>query len=60
MSILINIVPFAALTLLWLGFVAAMIFNREILDALWQSFRGLPLLVQLAVALFTLPIVLGL
>ena len=59
-NFLINILAFAVLTLLWLGFGAALLFNREILNKVWKSFRSIPLLVQLLIALFTLPVVLGL
>jgi hypothetical protein len=57
---IINIFAFAVLTLLWLAFAAALLFNRDLLDITWQSFRGWPLLVQLAVGLLILPVVLGL
>ena len=57
---IINDVAFAVLALLWLGFVAALLFNREILNIVWQSFRSWPLIVQLVVGLFTLPVVAGL
>lgn len=56
----INYAAFAILTLLWLGFIAALIFNRDILDNVWQSFLGWPLILKLVVGLFTLPVVLGL
>ncbi len=60
MNAIINIAAFTILTLLWLGFGAALIFNRELLGQVWQSFRSWPVLVQLVVALLTLPVVLGL
>jgi hypothetical protein len=47
-------------TLLWLAFGAALVTNPGILDSVWQSFRGLPLLVQLVVGLLLLPWVVGL
>lgn len=57
---MINYAAFAILTLLWLGFGAALLFNREILGLAWQIFREMPLIGQLAVGLLTLPVVLGL
>ena len=42
MNMIINIGAFGILTVLWLGFAAALIFNQTILDTVWQSFRGLP------------------
>lgn len=38
----------------------ALIFAPEILDGVWQSFRGLPLLVQVVIGLLVFPVVLGL
>jgi hypothetical protein len=60
MNLMISFTSFAILALLWLGFGAALLFNRQILGKAWQSFRRLPLLIQLALALFFLPVVLGL
>lgn len=60
MPMLINVAAFAILTLLWLGFAAALIFNQAILDSVWQSFLGLPWIVQGLVWLFLLPVTLGL
>ncbi len=60
MNLIINITAFAILTLLWLAFLAALLFKRDVLDNGWQSFRRLPLLVQLAIALLALPVVVGL
>jgi hypothetical protein len=61
MSIMIiSIGSFAILTILWLGFGAALIFNQSILDTVWQIFRGFPLLVQFALGLLLLPLALGL
>ena len=56
----INIVAFAALTLVWLGFATALVFNPAILDRIWRTFRGLPLLVQGLVWLLVLPVAAGL
>ncbi len=60
MNLIINITAFAILALLWLVFLAALLFKRDILDNSWRSFRRLPLLVQLAIALLALPVVVGL
>ena len=57
---IINIVAFAVLTLLWLGFGAALLFNRELLDTIWQSFRSGPPLIQLVAGLLVLPVFAGL
>jgi len=56
---LISIAAFAILTLAWLAFGAALIFNPAILDIVWQSFRGWPLVVQLVVGLLVFPVALG-
>lgn len=60
MNMIINVGAFAVLTLLWLGFAAALIFNQAILDTVWQSFRGLPWMVQGLVWLLVLPVTAGL
>lgn len=57
---IINIFAFTVLTLLWLGFGAALLFNQDILDTTWQTFRSWPLIVQLGGGLLFLPVVLGL
>jgi hypothetical protein len=57
---IVNIISFAVLTLLWLAFGAALVFNPGILDTVWHTFRGLPLLIQVVVGLLLLPLVLGL
>jgi cytochrome bd-type quinol oxidase subunit 2 len=57
---LINIIAFIVLTLLWLGFGAALVVNRELLDQAWRMFRSWNLFVQLFVALLVLPVILGL
>lgn len=56
----INIFAFAVLTLLWLAFFAALLFNRELLDTMWQSFRSWPLVIQIVVGLVVLPVTLAL
>lgn len=60
MNMLISVSAFAILGILWLGFGAALIFNQSLLDTIWQSFRGMPLALQLIVGFFILPVVLGL
>ena len=59
-DLIISIFAFAVLTLLWLGFGAALLLNRELLDKVWRQFRGWNILLQLFVALPVLPVVLGL
>ena len=56
----INYGSFAILSILWLGFGGALLFNQPLLDTLWQTFRGLPLASQLVLGLLLLPLVLGL
>ncbi len=60
MNQIINIAAFVILTLLWLGFGAALLFNRGILDRAWASFRTLPVLIQIVLGLLVLPVALGL
>jgi hypothetical protein len=59
-NLIINISAFAILTLLWLGFAAAIVFNPASLDSVWYALRGLPLIVQGVVWLLVLPVALGL
>jgi hypothetical protein len=56
----IGIVAFTVLTLLWLGFGAALLFKRDLLDQAWRLFRSWNILVQVLVALLVLPVILGL
>ena len=60
MNMIINIGAFAILSLLWLGFAAALLFNPAILDTMWQALRGLPIVVQVLVWLLALPVTAGL
>ena len=60
MSTLISFGSFVILSLLWLGFGTALIFNQSILDTIWQTLRGLPIVVQVLVWLLVLPVTLGL
>ena len=57
---IIHIVAFAVLTVLWLAFATALLFNRGLLDTAWQTFLGWPLLLQIVVGLLVLPVVAGL
>jgi len=59
-NMILSIGSFAILTILWLGFGAALLFNQALLDTVWQQFRGLPLVAQILVGLLLLPLVLGL
>jgi hypothetical protein len=59
-DLLISIIAFTVLTLLWVGFGAALLLNRELLDKAWRLFRSWNILIQLFVALLVLPVVLGL
>jgi hypothetical protein len=57
---IINLAAFAILTLLWLAFAAALVLDRDMLTATWETLRGWPLVVQLAVWLLALPVTAGL
>ena len=59
-DVLINILAFTILTLLWLGFGAALLSDRELLPKAWRLFRRCNILLQLFVTLLVLPVVLGL
>jgi hypothetical protein len=59
-DLLINILAFIVLTLLWLGFGAALLFDRELLAKAWRLFRRWQILIQIFVALLVLPVMLGL
>jgi hypothetical protein len=56
----INYGSFSVLAILWLGFGGALLFNQALLDTVWQTFRGLPLAIQVILGLLLLPLVLGL
>jgi hypothetical protein len=60
MNMIINIGAFVILSVLWLGFAAALIFNQALLDSIWTAFRGLPWAVQAIVWLLVLPVTAGL
>jgi hypothetical protein len=59
-DLLINILAFTVLTLLWLGFGAALLLDRKLLPKAWSQFRSWNILIQSFVALVVLPVVLGL
>ncbi len=60
MDTIVSIAAFGILTGLWLAFGSALLLNRALLDKTWQSFRNLPLVLQLVIVLLTLPVVVGL
>ena len=60
MNMIINVGAFAILSILWLGFGAALIFNQAILHTAWQSLRAMPLPVQAIAWLLVLPVTAGL
>jgi hypothetical protein len=57
---IINLSAFAILAVLWLAFLVALVFNRTVLDAAWQTFRGWPLILQAIIGLLALPVAAGL
>lgn len=57
---IISVGSFAILSLLWLGFAAALVFNQALLDNIWQALRGLPMFIQVVVWLLVLPVAAGL
>lgn len=59
-NLIVNYFAFGVLSLMWLGFGAALIFDRSMLDSVWTAFRGFPFVAQAGVALLTLPVTLGL
>ena len=60
MNMIVSTGAFEILTILWLGFAAALIFNQALLDIVWQTFRGLPWIVQGLLWLLVLPVTAGL
>ena len=59
-DLLISILAFAILTLLWLGFGFALLFNRQLLDQAWQMLRGWNILFKGLAVLLLLPVIFGL
>jgi hypothetical protein len=57
---IVNLGAFAILSLLWLVFALALIFNWALLDSVWSAFRSWPLAVQLLAGLLFSPVVAGL
>lgn len=60
MNTVINITAFIVLTLLWIGFLGALLFNREILNQAWKAFRRMNIVLQVVIGLLILPVVIGL
>jgi len=46
--------------ILWIGFIVALVANREWLDLLWDWVRDLPTVTEIIVWIFFLPIIVGL
>lgn len=59
-DLIISVFAFTVLSLLWIGFGAALLLNRELLDKAWRRFRSWNIFLQLFVAFLVLPVVLGL
>lgn len=59
-DLLISTLAFTILSLLWLAFGFALLFNRPALERTWQWFSKTPLLIKLLLALLFLPVVIGL
>ena len=53
-------VLFAVFAVLWVGFVAAIVWSQGSLDQAWNAVRGLPLLMQAVVWVLFLPVMIGL
>ena len=60
MNTIINFGSFGILSILWLGFGAALLFNQALLETTWHLFRGLPIVAQALLGLLLLPVILGL
>lgn len=59
MNRIVTIAAFVIFTVLWIAVGVALIFDQAILDSVWQSFRGFPVIVQIVVGLLVLPVTLG-
>jgi hypothetical protein len=59
-DLLISVFAFVVLTVLWLGFGAALLLNPQVLGQIWSRFRSWNIFLQLLAALLMLPVVLGL
>ncbi len=57
---IINLAAFGILTLLWLGFIAALAINSNLLVTVWQTFRSWPIILQIVAGLLILPVTAGL
>ncbi len=60
MNRIINIGAFAILAILWLGFGAALVLDRGMLDMTWQMFGSWPPVLQVLIGLLVLPLIVGL
>jgi hypothetical protein len=59
-DIFISLLAFSVLALLWIGFGAALLFDRQFLERAWRKFRSGNIFIQLFVGVLVLPVVLGL
>lgn len=53
-------VLFALFALIWIAFGAGLLWGQGGVDQVWETIRGLPLVVQLIVWLLLLPVMIGL
>jgi ABC-type amino acid transport system permease subunit len=53
-------VLFGVFAFMWILFAVSLVSNQGSIDEAWQSIRGLPLLAQLLLWLFFLPVMVGL
>ena len=56
----LNIYAIAILAMLWVGFIIALVVNREWLDLLWNWVQALPLVARIIVWVLFLPGMMGL
>jgi hypothetical protein len=57
---LLSTYAFVIVLILWVGFIIALIMNREWLNILWNWVQALPLVVRIIVWVVFLPIMVGL
>jgi len=55
-----NGVLFGIFAIIWIAFAVGLIWSQGSLDQAWNAVRGLPLIVQVVVWLFFLPVMIGL
>jgi hypothetical protein len=60
MDTTLNLFSFGVFVLLWLAFWSMLLASPSKLDETWGSFRHVPLIVQILIALLILPVWLGL